>query len=76
MNVEDAIAAEISAKLTEPMKTALRELDPDMFDHGKVHARGSVMGALRKRGIVAEAPHRHLTALGAQVATITQGRQA
>lgn len=70
LSLDDMLAGEIAAKLTEPMKDALREADPDMFDHGKVQAHGPVMAALRKRHIVADAPHRHLTEIGAQVARV------
>ena len=73
LNLEDMLAGEIAAKLTEPMKAALRDLDPDMFDHGKVHAHGPVMAALRKRGLVETTPHRHLTQIGAQVARAVIG---
>lgn len=72
LSLEDMLAGEIADKLTEPMKAALRDADPDMFDHGKVHAHGPVMAALRKRNIVAAAPHCHLTEIGAQVARAVQ----
>jgi hypothetical protein len=68
MTVEDTIAQDIASRLSEPMREALSSGMPDMFDGAKVQAHGPVMGALRKRGIVAAAPHRHLTPLGAQVA--------
>ena len=42
LSLDDMLAGEIAANLTEPMKNALRDLDPDMFDHGKVHAHGPV----------------------------------
>lgn len=72
LSLEDMLAGEIADKLTEPMKAALRDADPDMFDHGKVHAHGPVMAALRKRNIVAQSPHCHLTEIGAQVARAVQ----
>jgi len=73
LNLEHMLAGEIAASLTEPQREALRSIDPDMFDHGKVHAHGPVMAALRKRNLVAAAPHRFLTKIGADVARAVIG---
>ena len=66
--LEGLLAANAAAQLTDHQQEALRSMDPDMFDGGKVHAHGPVMAALRKRGIVEQAPHCHLTVLGQEVA--------
>ena len=48
LSLEDMLAGEIAAKLTEPMKDALRQSDPDMFDHGKVHAEDRIEALLHR----------------------------
>lgn len=68
LNLEDMLAGEVAATLTEPQKAALRAGDPDMFDGAKIHAHGPVMAALRKRGLVEATPHCHLTKIGCDVA--------